>query len=264
MTDLNVEVTGTGDAAVLVHGSWGWGSETFPHQRLLVDRHRIFLVDRRGFGRSPGSEETGWARDADDLTSLMERLGRAHLVGHSYGGVSCLLTATRRPDLVRSLVIVEPPAFGLAEDREAAAALASTLEPVYRRASGLTTEEFVRDWGAAVGRSEQRHRELTAAFSADDWAAAEASRRERWPGDAPIDLHALAASGIPVTVVAGRWDPQLFPGGEPMGRAFAAISEAIRDGSGARLEIFAGSSHNPQLEEPERFNELLRDVWSEA
>ena len=37
----------------------------------------------------------------------------AHLVGHSWGGFICLLTAIRHPELVRSLVLAEPPVLSL-------------------------------------------------------------------------------------------------------------------------------------------------------
>ncbi len=38
MTELHVESLGRGPAALLVHGSFGWGLDTFPEQRTLVDR----------------------------------------------------------------------------------------------------------------------------------------------------------------------------------------------------------------------------------
>ncbi len=50
--------------------------------------------------------------NATDLEGMFERLGTGpvHLVGYSYGGFISALLASRRPDLVRSLVLVEPAA----------------------------------------------------------------------------------------------------------------------------------------------------------
>ena len=51
----------------------------------------------------------------EDLVALLDKLGtgRAHLVGHSWGGFIALLTAIRQPELVRRLVLMEPPIVSL-------------------------------------------------------------------------------------------------------------------------------------------------------
>ena len=49
--------------------------------------------------------------DAEDLATLIGTLGlpAAHVVGHSYGAYVALLLALRHPEIVRSLVLSEPP-----------------------------------------------------------------------------------------------------------------------------------------------------------
>ncbi len=37
MDELHVDVFGAGDPAIFVHGSFGWGLDTFPEQRALSD-----------------------------------------------------------------------------------------------------------------------------------------------------------------------------------------------------------------------------------
>ena len=51
----------------------------------------------------------------DDLTAMLRVLDAApaHLVGHSWGAFICLLAAIRHPELVRSLVLAEPPVLTL-------------------------------------------------------------------------------------------------------------------------------------------------------
>jgi pimeloyl-ACP methyl ester carboxylesterase len=110
-TGLNVTVWGDGEPAVFVHGSFGWGEETWREQRPLADSHRLLLVDRRGFGGSPANGRVDFERDAEDVAELLA--DGAHLVGHSYGGVVSLLAAARKPHAVRSLTVIEPPALGL-------------------------------------------------------------------------------------------------------------------------------------------------------
>src|SRR5215475_5864038 len=109
---MAVHEFGDGPAGVLVHGSFGWGLETFPDQRELADSFRIVLVDRGGYNGAPAGAVTGWPADASDLVTVLEDYGGAHLVGQSYGAVVALVAAGRRPDLVRSLVVIEPPCTG--------------------------------------------------------------------------------------------------------------------------------------------------------
>lgn len=53
---------------------------------------------------------------AGPVERLIERLGGAHVVGHSYGAAVAIKLACRRPALVRSLVAYEPVLFGLLLD----------------------------------------------------------------------------------------------------------------------------------------------------
>ena len=86
---VHVTVWGDGEPAVLVHGSFGWGEETWREQRPLADDYQLLLIDRRGFGSSQSDGRVDFERDADDVADLLG--DGAHLVGHSYGGVVSLL-----------------------------------------------------------------------------------------------------------------------------------------------------------------------------
>ena len=99
--------------AVLVHGTTA-GPESFAAQRELAGEFRLVLFARRGYGDrralagpAGSNTELGWAVDLPDLLELMEEGAGAHLVGHSYGGPVVAAAASRRPDLVRSLVLLE-------------------------------------------------------------------------------------------------------------------------------------------------------------
>jgi pimeloyl-ACP methyl ester carboxylesterase len=96
-----------------------------------------------------------------------------------------------------------------------------------------------------------------ASFGDADWVSAEATRSERWPGDAPIQLDVLARAAFPRVVVQGGYD-----GHTRGGRDFDAVCRTLADAIGARLVEFERSTHMPQLEEPEAFNRLLRELWA--
>ncbi|MDP9400388.1 MAG: alpha/beta hydrolase [Actinomycetota bacterium] len=249
LTDLHVTELGDGQPVVLVHGAFGTALGTFAEQRPLADGHRLLLVDRRGYGESPDGDELGWPADARDLSALLDELGAAHLVGHSTGAVACLLAAGERPDGVRSLVAIEPPAFGVAQGDVVADRLAAAWRAVAERAPELETEAFVHEWALALAYSRIDAKAWTEGFTAADWKAAEATRREPAPVDAPLPLEALAAAPFPTVLAPGAWPAELAGSRAWVGAGFAAACARIAEAVGGRLVTFDASTHNPQREE---------------
>jgi len=261
MNGIHAEISGDGVAAVFIHGSFSWGLDTFPDQRALADANRVVLVNRRGFPGSDMPVAEGWPVDMFDVAALLDELGSAHLVGQSYGAVVALLAAGLRPERVLSIVAIEPPAFEVARGDPDVDSKIAALKPVYDGAADLTTEEFVTTWARARGMDVERIAAWTAGFEDRDWAAAEASRNERWAGSAPIEFGVLAAASFPKMLVRGAWKSEVV-GREGDGRDLAAVSRVIAERIGARVSVFEQSSHNPQLQEPDAFNRLLRKLWT--
>jgi pimeloyl-ACP methyl ester carboxylesterase len=106
---LAYEERGTGDGLLLVHGTGGnvWGS--LPD--LLASDGRVVNYDRRSFGDSTHPPTKDLPQHAADAAALIEALdlAPATVVGHSMGGVISLDLALHRPELVRALVLIEPP-----------------------------------------------------------------------------------------------------------------------------------------------------------
>ena len=50
-------------------------------------------------------------------------------------------------------------------------------------------------------------------------------------------------------------------GREGAGRDYAAVCQVIADQIGARVAVFEQSGYNPQLQEPQALNQLLRATW---
>jgi pimeloyl-ACP methyl ester carboxylesterase len=256
---------GIGDPAVFVHGSFGWGLDTFPDQRALADQFHVVLMDRAGYGDSPAQEVIGWPTDLDNVIELLAEYKGAHLVGQSYGAVVSLLAAGQRPDLVRSLVAIEPPLYSIAADELAVQPVLVSERRLREASKEMTTGQFVRAWaGEVMGRDPVATEKWIASWTPQDWAAAETTRKERWPGDAPVQIGALARLAVPKVVVVGGWPIDLFPGRQASGSALRVVAETIVNRINARLVVFRRSAHNPQAEEPALFNEFLRDVWTDA
>src|SRR5437867_3976663 len=117
-TNLAYEEQGTGDAVVFVHGSLsGFRSWTF-QMEPFAQRYRAVCYSRRYHFPNAGADlatEYRANEHRDDLAALIDalRLTPAHIVASSYGAVVSLLLTQARPELVRSLVLGEPPAFSL-------------------------------------------------------------------------------------------------------------------------------------------------------
>jgi len=111
---LAISVRGRGPDVVLVHGVLGDYRQWAPIARRLSRRYRVSAVSRRFHWPNPppvGSIEYTYEAQAADLDAMLQSLGQAHVVGHSYGAGVALLTALRHPEAVRSLILIEPP-FG--------------------------------------------------------------------------------------------------------------------------------------------------------
>jgi pimeloyl-ACP methyl ester carboxylesterase len=102
---------------VLVHGDFGDGFESWDFAcELIGKRRRTVVFDRPGFGEDLAEDArfsiAGEARALLDVVAEMG-ISSLHLVGHSYGALVTLEMAITRPDVVRSLHLIEPPLLDL-------------------------------------------------------------------------------------------------------------------------------------------------------
>ena len=271
MADLHIETYGSGEPAVFVHGSGSWGAETFGAQRALADEFCVILIDRCGYGQSPAAGPIGWPTDTGVVADMLTGLGRAHLVGHSTGGTVALLAAAEVPDAVHSLTLIEPSVWGVAAPADSPPEIAAADRDVFRRGPRLSAEEFLIALNELAGVPDPAGMvsAMVPGFTEADWAGANAFRNEAWPGDARIDLAALAASRFPKLVAIGAWDLAVHPeltGIWASGQRQARDAEhrALAQRINADLVTFGQSTHLPMVEEADRFNTLLRETWRQA
>jgi pimeloyl-ACP methyl ester carboxylesterase len=109
---LEYRLAGTGDPVVLIHGGvFADGLEPLAISPVLLRKHRVLTWHRVGYARSgPSPGHADIPSQAAQLEQLMIRLGlpRAHLIGHSSGGLIALQLALDHPARVQSLVLLEP------------------------------------------------------------------------------------------------------------------------------------------------------------
>lgn len=104
---------GEGPPVLLLHGLAGHAGEWAETASWLTARARVYALDQRGHGRSERRpSDLSRAAHVADVIALVESLGspRTILIGQSLGGQTAFLTAARRRDLVKGLVVAEATA----------------------------------------------------------------------------------------------------------------------------------------------------------
>ena len=103
---------GVGPPVVLLHGwpqTWYMWRKVIP---LLAGHYTLIAPDLRGFGESSkpvdGYDKRTVAADIHELVQQLD-LGPVNLVGHDLGGTTAYAYASRHPDTVRCLVILDVP-----------------------------------------------------------------------------------------------------------------------------------------------------------
>jgi len=151
VNDLNMHYTERGDGATVValHAATvssrelGWLVGAIVHESF-----NVLTPDLRGHG------ETGNPTDSLHLTQLVDDvlefvyvLGRApvHLLGYSLGGAVSLYAAQRRPDLIRSLVMLGSNYRAPTQER-----IAALLGPEEQRPE-IQQQVFDPETGVVVG-----------------------------------------------------------------------------------------------------------------
>lgn len=119
--ELHYIEQGQGEPLLLLHGGQGdyrsWG----PQVEAFSGRFRVISYSRR-YNYPNDNPITADYRsaytDADDLVAFIRHLelGPVHLVGTSAGALAALVLATEEPEMVRSLVLVEPPVHSWAKN----------------------------------------------------------------------------------------------------------------------------------------------------
>jgi pimeloyl-ACP methyl ester carboxylesterase len=238
---------GRGQPVLLLHG-WGASSESLHGiGAALRDAFRILAVDLPGFGWSPAPPEAwGNGEYAGHIRRLLDEtgIGRAAVLGHSFGGRIAVHLAARDPARVARLVLV------------ASAGIRSRRGPAYyARVAGtkLVKRLFaLPGWGAFGQRVQARWVER---FGSRDYRTA-GRMRPTLVKVVNEDVRPLLPSiGAPTLILWGDRDTEVGP------RAMSEMAAGIR---GARLSVFPGAGHFPFLDAPDEFRRRLRTFLLEG
>jgi 3-oxoadipate enol-lactonase len=241
--------------AVFLHGLGGNRTSWQPQLDALQDLRRCAAWDAPGYGHSmglPGSLDELAAGAADWITELRAGgpPGPVDVVGLSFGGMIAQQLALARPDLVRTLALLDTsPAFGLDGVTTREEWLASRIEPLHHAATPPERIDVIVAGLVGAGCPPQVRSEVAATMRAVPAATLAAACRALVDHDTRDRLHLVAAATL---VMVGAED------GETPPSYAAAISERI---PGARLVVVPGAGHLLNLEDPAAVEVELRRLW---
>jgi len=252
---------GDGPPLVFLHGVLGDWRTWAPQWAAFTVQHRCISYSRR-FSVPNGNRQPSPAHsaldEAEDLETLLSRwqAAPAVLVGASYGAYTALALAQRRPDLVRAMVLVEPPVMRLADADEEGRRVRADFDRRIRlparaafergddgRAVWLLTEGILGgpDLSAQPGTAMARRLEN-----------AESLRRVTLSTDEfpALDMRALSALTVPMLLLSGERTPPIHA------VVFRALRQALPR---AEWRQVPGAGHGVARDQPDLFNALALD-----
>lgn len=245
---LHCEVSGSGEAVLLIHGMAldlrMWDDQV----DALAARYRVVRVDLLGFGRS--AAVSGPYSNGALLKETLDVLGiaRAHVVGLSMGGRIAAELVQWHPEAVKSLVLVDADVTGVPFRT-----LGATLGPIFAAgksgdvaaAKRMFLEHAIFAPARRIPRVAARLQRMADEYSGWHFANM-GSGLERRPALKTGD--ALESFRLPVLALVGELDAPDF---HDVADAVAARVP------GARKQVLSGVGHMPNMENPASFNAAL-------
>jgi proline-specific peptidase len=260
---------GAGLPLLAVHGGPGLPHNYITALERLADEREVIFWDQLGCGQSECPADVKlWTmqRSVAEMAAVVEGLGlnRFHIFGNSWGGM-----------LAQQYVLDAEPTAASVTISNSIASIPQFSEMVARLKTGLAPATQ-----SAIDRHEAAGTTSSAEYQAAirTWNETYLCRLLPWPNEleeafrgmgaqvfetmfGPSDFHIvgtirnwevfdrLAEIALPTLVIAGKFD-ECAP--EHMWEMHQRIS-------GSRFELFESSSHMPFIEEPDRFDRVMRE-----
>lgn len=249
----NYHDVGDGPPVLLIHGS-GPGVTAWANWRLtmpaLAKQFRVIAPDIVGFGETARPQGFQYTMDAwvSHVLGLLDALGigRAHVVGNSFGGALALALAIRAPERVGRLVLMGSAgvSFPITEGLDAvwgytpSIANMRALLDIFAFDRTLVNDELAKlRYEASIRPGYQ-----------ESFAAMFPAPRQRWVDGLASPGAAIRALRNETLIVHGR-DDRVIPLANSL-RLLELIPHA-------QLHVFGQCGHWTQIEHAARFNDLV-------
>ncbi|GAC1436062.1 MAG: alpha/beta hydrolase [Solirubrobacteraceae bacterium] len=239
---------------MLIHGAGADANSWDAVVSDLATDHRVVTYNRRGY---PGSGEptAHWSRHRDDAAALLRDLetGPATVVGLSAGGIVALDLAVQCPELVSSLILIEPGVYGRSQTTPGLAKAFLSAQLTRRlRGEAHGVETFLR-WATSYSTGgnawdspaypEERRRAARSNASAmfADFALGDGNH---------IPRARLADLQAPVTLIVCDLSPSWF---------HKTADALAKEFSNPRLATIAGAGHALPFDRPDEIARIVRE-----
>jgi 2-succinyl-6-hydroxy-2,4-cyclohexadiene-1-carboxylate synthase len=254
----NVEIAGSGEPLVLLHGFTGSSKTWFPVWNTLAQHFRVYAIDLPGHGQTftpSTAQECEIYTVAEDLYAVIGELGLAsfYLAGYSMGARMALYFASSYPPLLKGLILESgTPGLKTKDERLARRnddnALADRIER-----GGLTAFvdywENLPLWASQYKLPAETRAKLRQLRLQNRSLGLAASLRGMGTGTQPSLWENLPELAIPTLLITGDLDPKFTSIAEEMYTALPH-AEWVR---------VPETGHHVNLEQPDIYTRAIID-----
>ncbi len=259
--------TGKGDPIIFVHGGPGLNHRYFLlYLERLADSNHLIFYDQRACGDSEIPVDTNKmsiAEFVNDITRIKEKfkLKKFHLLAHSWGATVALRYAMEHSDQLLSLILVNPAAISSADTKEASKLLSSRFDfsDQSKRSEILESSAFKQGEPSAYvelfklafskNMSIPSQVDSLNIYLPMDYLKKNAALRYLFKDLNDYDLYPqLNKISCPVLTISGDKD---------IGVTF--IDKIKKELPNGRYEIIKESGHFPFLEQPKKFDQIVKE-----
>jgi pimeloyl-ACP methyl ester carboxylesterase len=247
-----------GTTLVLCHGFTGSSHDFALEVDTLATKRRVVTLDQRGHGHSTKTGTLdGYTIEqlSSDLAGFLDTVGGGvpvDLLGHSMGGRVVATMVLQRPELVRSLILMDTSAWSFVPDDEGVRELVRAFFDGFDPSAGMPErwnlggpeDDLI---ATVVPASWQQEKDVIQAGT-DPYAVKALGGEILAHDEAPGSLRPrLGSIDCPTTVIAGEHD-------HPMVDQAPALAAEVANG---RTTVIAGAYHSPQLTHPDAWRAAL-------
>ncbi|HEX3906007.1 MAG TPA: alpha/beta hydrolase [Polyangia bacterium] len=232
---------------ILLHGLLGNGACWTPVARALEDEYDLVMPDARGHGRS-STPLHGYRYDdhASDVIGLIRSLGLASpsVLGHSMGGMTAAVVASRIAEIIGSVILVDPTFLSPERQREVCD---SDVAEQHRRMLDLDQRELEARLRARHARRSPEMVELLVA------ARVQTTMRafDVLTPPNPEYRRLVSTIGVPILLAIGdRGDPPVV--------SLETARELQNLNPRLRVEQIQDAGHGVPFDQPERLAAVVR------